>query len=83
MLFSQAEAYALLAIGSDHSPIILSTAPQWTKRKKEFKFEVFWLDHPEYKDFVRDIWNDQHGPVKDLALKMKEMAAALIKWSKG
>lgn len=41
LAFPLAEAFALPAIGSDHSPIILSLSAYRVKRKKPFGFEAF------------------------------------------
>lgn len=83
MLFPQAEAYALPAIGSDHCPILLSITPPWPKSNKEFKFEAFWLEDPENGELVKKFWNNQRGSGKESAHTIKELAAALSKWSKG
>jgi len=56
--FFHAEAYALLAIGSNHSPILLSLLPPSMKRKKEFRFEAYWMEDAECQEVVQSVWKD-------------------------
>lgn len=50
VIYPNAEAFALPAIGSDHSPILLSLDPEVVKRRKVFKFEAFWLEDEQYRE---------------------------------
>lgn len=67
-MFSNAEAYVLPAVKSDHSPILLSLFPDSMKKWKEFKFKEFWLEDEEYK--AEAVWHDpnsrQEGLVENL-----------------
>lgn len=44
------------AIGSDHTPIILSTCPPKKRKRKNFKYEAFWAEEEECMSLVRDTW---------------------------
>lgn len=46
-------ASILLLSGSDHWPIALQCNRPGNTTKRPFRFENFWLTHPEFKDFVR------------------------------
>eukprot|EP00253_Pinus_taeda_P001936 PITA_01936 len=43
--------------GSDHWPISLTVAVQGTLRNKPFRFEKFWLDHPNFLELVEKWWS--------------------------
>lgn len=53
VFYPNAEAFAFLAIGFDHSPILLSLNPIELRRKKPFRFETYWLEHPECEEVVK------------------------------
>eukprot|EP00253_Pinus_taeda_P025264 PITA_25264 len=42
--------------GLDHWPIALQWHRPGNTTKHPFRFETFWLTHPEFKDFVRQTW---------------------------
>eukprot|EP00253_Pinus_taeda_P018950 PITA_18950 len=44
--------------GSDHWPISLTVAVQGTPRNKPFRFEKFWLDHPNFLELVEKWWSE-------------------------
>ncbi|XP_026435813.1 uncharacterized protein LOC113333602 [Papaver somniferum] len=44
----------LLAIGSDHHPILLNTNLTWSTGKIPFKFFGPWLDHKDCKDIIAE-----------------------------
>ncbi|XP_071723124.1 uncharacterized protein [Rutidosis leptorrhynchoides] len=64
--FPNAEAVALPALGSDHSPLILTLYLNILRRKKEFRFEAYWLEDPECRDIVKGAWNDHHNTLGDV-----------------
>lgn len=80
--FPSAEVFALPAIGSDHSPILLNLFPQQFKRKKEFKFEVFWVDDEEYEHIVLEAWKSFGGETVPLSTRSKKVADELMGWSR-
>lgn len=62
LMYPKAKAYALPAIGLDHSPIILSLQTNHARRKRVFRFEAFWLKSAECKEVVLKSWEttNQH-----------------------
>ncbi|KAK9042415.1 hypothetical protein V6N11_017490 [Hibiscus sabdariffa] len=56
--FPRATGIFEVAIGSDHSPLILLTCGFRKKWKKDFKFESRWLIEDECKDNVHSAWSD-------------------------
>lgn len=41
LMFPKAEAYALPAVGSDHSPLLLMSSAKAVKKRKDFHFKAF------------------------------------------
>lgn len=70
-------------VGSDHSPILISFCRPPIKKKREFKFEAYWLDDLECKEIVKGAWEDQRNQQWDFASKISKVVQALSKWSKG
>ena len=48
---------ALPRVGSDHAPMVIDTGVRRVTSPKIFQFEKWWLDQPDFKDLVRNIWN--------------------------
>eukprot|EP00253_Pinus_taeda_P033845 PITA_33845 len=44
--------------GSNHWPISLTVVVQSTPRNKPFRFEKFWLDHPNFLELVEKWWSE-------------------------
>lgn len=82
ILFPEAKAFALLAVGSDHSPIVLSLQGNNEKHKKEFKFEAFWLENNQCKEIMKEVWDSPLQVEKNLLGKLRAVTFALTKWSK-
>lgn len=47
---------ALPRVGSDHTPLILDTGARRVISPKIFRFEKWWLDHPDFKTLVIKTW---------------------------
>ena len=42
----------------DHTPLFLETGdPSYTGHAKQFKMELSWLSHEDFKERVTEIWN--------------------------
>jgi len=82
VLYPNAEAFAFPTIGSDRSPILLSLNPTELRRKKLFRFETYWLEHPECEEVVKKAWNENRTNKFTLAGKTRWVAAKLSKWSR-
>ncbi|XBH72101.1 hypothetical protein VPH35_099475 [Triticum aestivum] len=48
---------ALPRVGSDHTPLLLDTGARRVTSPRIFRFEKWWLDHPDLKKMVIDTWN--------------------------
>ena len=43
---------------SDHTPLLLDTGdPSFTGHAKQFKMELSWLAHEDFKEWIIEIWN--------------------------
>ncbi|XP_048138587.1 uncharacterized protein LOC125315992 [Rhodamnia argentea] len=80
--FPLAKAFAFLAIGLDHSPILLSLTTEKMKRKKSFKFELFWLESKDCGHIVKENWEESDRKGANMAEKLKAVLVALEKWSR-
>jgi len=82
LLFSNAEAFAYPAIGSYHGPILLCLHSLTKTQQGLFRFEAYWLDHPECADVVEKAWKTTHGQQGYLVKKTEQVTQALRKWSR-
>jgi hypothetical protein len=51
------ESLILPKAGSDHWPIALQIAAETTPALKPFRFEKFWLTHPDFQHLATTWWN--------------------------
>jgi len=42
--------------GSDHWPIALHWNRPGSSIRRPFRFEAFWLTHPDFHEFIRTTW---------------------------
>jgi hypothetical protein len=69
-------------VPSDHCPCIVSISTQIPKNKI-FRFENFWLKHPDFQNVLSQCWNE---PVSDsdkakvLTAKLKKLRKRLREW---
>eukprot|EP00253_Pinus_taeda_P004859 PITA_04859 len=61
--------------GSDHWPIEMLWNRPGNNIKKPFRFEAFWLSHPEFKDFITTTWQNsnpiEHSKMARFQKKLK------------
>lgn len=57
LTFLDAEVFALPAVGSDHSPLLLNTKAKPGRRHRPFLFEAFWLQDLECREVIANAWN--------------------------
>jgi hypothetical protein len=54
-LFSNSLVTRLPREISDHNPLILSSGPKKEKQTIQFKFELSWLNNPEFIPLLKDL----------------------------
>eukprot|EP00253_Pinus_taeda_P030838 PITA_30838 len=72
--------------GSDHWPISLIVEVQGTPRNKPFRFEKFWLDHPNFLEMVKKWWSERlevrGSKIFNLQKKLKATKEKIKDWNK-
>ncbi|ONK68086.1 uncharacterized protein A4U43_C05F7280 [Asparagus officinalis] len=66
--------------GSDHTPLLLSLEPKcrYDKSRRPFRFEIAWLTHPDFLEFIHQNWKrDCPANIALAALKDK-----LLDWNR-
>ncbi|KAL3752711.1 hypothetical protein ACJRO7_000159 [Eucalyptus globulus] len=81
LTFLAAEVFALLAIGSDHSPLLLLTESMRVKKRKTFTFEAYWLQDQECHSIIVESWTSIKVRHLTLPRKLNVVSAALASWS--
>ena len=46
-------------VDSDHGPILLNFEQLLPFRYRPFRFELMWINHPNYKDMILQAWGIQ------------------------
>lgn len=69
-------------MGSDHSPLLLSTVLAHKNRQRTFAYEAFWNDDPEVCRLVSETWPSNHLRTSDLLHKLTKVRIALSLWSR-
>eukprot|EP00253_Pinus_taeda_P027193 PITA_27193 len=81
-----AESDILPSGGSDHWPISLIVEVQGTPRNKPFRFEKFWLDHPNFLEMVKKWWSEtlevRGSKMFNLQKKLKATKEKIKDWNK-
>lgn len=77
-----AEVIALLAIGGNHSPILLYLYSVRERRKKEFKFEALWPYDQECIEIIKRTWLYPRLPRRSFISKVQKVSNELDAWSK-
>ncbi|XP_060202705.1 uncharacterized protein LOC132631119 [Lycium barbarum] len=83
-LYPNIEVEHLIKQGSDHSPMLLTCKVDSRVIKKSLRFLNFWIEHPAFKDVVKDNWTCYHGsdPFFIFHSKLKKLSKVLSKWSR-
>jgi hypothetical protein len=80
------ESAILNLSGSDHWPIQLWVDVPATPGKKPFRFEQFWLDHPNFQTNIQDWWRQAEVPYGSkmyrFQQKLKNLKKTLKLWNK-
>jgi exonuclease III len=68
---------------SDHNPLIVSSCLRVVGNKREFRFELFWIKHPDFLKKVSEIWNAPTRDVNNIdtvLFKLKKVKKYLKGW---
>jgi hypothetical protein len=85
-LFPLCSLVADTIIGSDHSPLILSSGEELRKRSPRFFFEQGWLLRPDFGDLVSNKWRAQVAALwscSDPITRWQRASAGLRQFLKG
>eukprot|EP00253_Pinus_taeda_P010390 PITA_10390 len=81
-----AESDILPSGGSDHWPISLIVVVQGTPRNKPFRFEKFWLEHPNFLQLVENWWLEplegKGSKMFNLQKKLRLIKDKIKEWNK-
>jgi hypothetical protein len=83
LLFSTIVGWLNPRVMSDHSPIIISTSGSPQVGNRYFKFELFWLKHPDFYPNIERIWAEptRDGVALDrVEFKLKNVKKYLKGW---
>jgi hypothetical protein len=79
------ESTILNISGSDHWPVQLRMDIPATPDKKPFRFEKFWLDHPEFQEKIQTWWREAEVPrgskMYRFQQKLKNLKQTLKAWN--
>ncbi|KAF5441980.1 hypothetical protein F2P56_037074 [Juglans regia] len=70
---------------SDHSPMFLEMKKDlFAYGPPPFRFQQMWIDHPDFRPFVEQVWQEEVAGtgLLRLALKLKKLRGALRVWNK-
>jgi exonuclease III len=68
---------------SNHNPLIISIQLINSGKRRDFRFELYWLDHPEFLSRIKEIWTKPTRDVVSLdriLFKLKKVKKFLKGW---
>ena len=72
--------------GSDHWPVQLEVGFQTTPKNRPFIFEKFWIEHPTFKEKIKQWWREEQPEqgtrMFKLYKKLKYIKYRLKEWNK-
>lgn len=71
-LHPNVDCTALPAIGSDHSPLLLSFNLRMKRKKRAFKYEAFWSDNEECGQLVKNTWAELESQNLNMVEKLAQ-----------
>ena len=83
-LFQRAMVHKLPREVSDHNPLILSNWVDQNVRHTMFKFELSWVNHPDFLNLVKQIWDkpcNAESAFPRIQLKLKRFKQYFKGWS--
>lgn len=84
LTYPDTTALSLARITSDHIPCVIKIGT-CIPRSKVFRFENFWLQQSQFKEVVKNIWDQQVAETniaKIISAKFKRLRKGLKNWSK-
>ncbi|XP_073360397.1 uncharacterized protein [Aegilops tauschii subsp. strangulata] len=84
LMFSSTQAIPLAKTTSDHIPIVIKVGT-CIPRSQIFRFENFWLKHPQFEEVVKNNWEQEvheTDSAKCIAAKFKRLRKGLKIWAK-
>ena len=64
-------------LNSDHTPLLIQPENISNSSKVGFRFQAAWLTHPEFKNEVQYLWNNQNSFPDNI----KTVATGLSSWN--
>jgi hypothetical protein len=64
-MFPSVQVYKLPREISDHNPLLMVTRQNSSSRRRDFRFETYWLKNVGCMDKIREIWGQ---PTRDRRL---------------
>ena len=85
-LFPLCSLVAETIVGSDHSPLLLSSGEELKKRSPRFFFEKAWLERPDFVEMVTHKWRElesRGGPFCESIDAWQHVSSRLRQFLKG
>ena len=85
-MFPLCSLVAETIVGSDHSPLLLSSGEELKKRSPRFFFEKACLERPDFVEMVTHKWHElesQGGPFRDSIDAWQHVSSGLRQFLKG
>ncbi|CAL9024686.1 unnamed protein product, partial [Prunus brigantina] len=81
LLFPEAHLSHLPRVNSDHCPVMvrISSAHLPDKDCVPFRFQAMWFTHPEFSEFITDLWQSNNG---DAVIKSAGLVSPLVSWNR-
>ncbi|CAN0875951.1 hypothetical protein LINGRAHAP2_LOCUS11012 [Linum grandiflorum] len=82
--FPDYKVNVLPRVCSDHNPLLLSAGTE-EFFKRPWKFELMWMEHPEFTTFLHSVWGDRvvgSGGMFLLPLRLKLVKKKFKLWNK-
>ncbi|XP_026451804.1 uncharacterized protein LOC113352159 [Papaver somniferum] len=67
-------------LASDHAPILLNTERSIPTAAPHYKFEAYWISHPDFLEKVEECWSQ--NPEDTLQDKLQKLSSFLQNWSR-
>ncbi|KAL6190619.1 hypothetical protein ACLB2K_037013 [Fragaria x ananassa] len=83
-IFPSACVENLPMVGSDHSPVVLTTLPVKVIKTRSFRVEAVWQTHSDFPDLVRNSWKEtiEDDPLKNFVAISNAFSNYISSWSK-